>query len=173
VVNITPWGEGEHAVLEYLARYVFRTAITNSRITSLDESGVTFRYKPNEDGAENGTKTGRKEWRSCHLSGHEFLRRFLQHVLPKGFHKVRYSGLWHASKRDIAQRVRTTLLLGQPVPASMCGPAMPEPVQADSRPVQGSSAVLTEDAQPRCCPKCHAGNLTLIRLLPPRRAMPP
>jgi hypothetical protein len=72
VVHCTPWGEGAEAVLRYLARYVFRTAITNSRIESLDGDGVTFRHKHR---ASN-------RWRRTRLSGPEFMRRFLQHVLP-------------------------------------------------------------------------------------------
>ena len=87
-----PWGQGETAVLDYLARYVHRIAITNRRLTALDERTVTFRYKDRK----------RATWRTCTLTGHEFLRRFLQHVLPKGFHKVRYYGLWHGAHR--AQR---------------------------------------------------------------------
>jgi hypothetical protein len=85
VVHCAPWGHGAEAVLGYLARYVFRAAISNSRIESLDKDGVTFRHKHR---ASN-------RWRLTRLSGPEFMRRFLQHVLPKGLHKVRYFGLWH------------------------------------------------------------------------------
>ena len=67
-------------MLHYLARYVFRIAITNARIVGLEDAGVTFKYR------DRGT--GRR--RTCRLSGEEFMRRFLQHVLPRGFHKVRY-----------------------------------------------------------------------------------
>src|SRR5208282_3178112 len=94
-------GEGAEAVLRYLARYVFRTAIANNRITGLDEDGVTFRHKHR---ASN-------RWRQTRLSGPKFMRRFLQHVLPKGLHKVRYFGLWHPSKREDAARARLLLLL--------------------------------------------------------------
>ena len=73
VVHATAWGEGAEAVLRYLARYVFRTAITNNRLVSLDETGVAFRYKHR---ASN-------RWRITRLKAHEFMRRFLQHVLPK------------------------------------------------------------------------------------------
>jgi hypothetical protein len=85
VVDCTAWGEGDEAVLRYLARYVFRVAITNSRIVGLDDKGVTIRHKDRKS----------MQWRTTRLSGHEFMRRFLQHVLPKGLHKVRYYGLWH------------------------------------------------------------------------------
>ncbi len=97
------WGKGETAVLEYLARYVHRIAITNGRIVAMDEETVTFRYKD------------RKAEKMClrKVKGHEFMRRFLQHVLPKGFHKVRYCGLWHSSRRKQRQNLRITMLLQQ------------------------------------------------------------
>ncbi len=69
-------GEGADAVLRYLARYVFRTAITSSRIESLDGDRVTFRHKHR---ASNRWR--RTCWRRTRLAGHEFMRRFLQHVL--------------------------------------------------------------------------------------------
>jgi hypothetical protein len=93
-----PWGKGETAVLTYLARYIHRIAITNGRIRAMDDRTVTFRYKHR--------KTG--EMRTCTVSGHEFMRRYLQHVLPKGFHKVRYGGLWHSSKRPQRQNLCLT-----------------------------------------------------------------
>ena len=99
VVRITPWGEGEEALLRYLARYVFRIAITNSRIVALDEHTVSFRYKHRQS----------NRWRTCTLDAEEFMRRFLQHVLPKGLHKVRYFGLWHPNKRAIASKARLLL----------------------------------------------------------------
>jgi hypothetical protein len=104
VVDCTAWGEGEETVLRYLARYVFRVAITNSRIVGLDDKGVTIRHKDRKS----------MQWRTTRLSGHEFMRRFLQHVLPKGLHKVRYYGLWHPARREHAQRARLMLLLDRP-----------------------------------------------------------
>lgn len=97
------WGKGETAVLQYLARYVHRIAITNRRIVAMDKKTVTFRYKDRK-----------AEKMSLHtVSGHEFMRRFLQHVLPRGLHKVRYCGLWHTSRRTLRQDLRTTMLLQQ------------------------------------------------------------
>ena len=90
--------------MDYLARYAFRIAITNARIVAMDDTHVTFKYKQRDTG----------EWKPCRLTGVEFLRRFLMHVLPKGFHKLRYYGLWHHSKRDLQQRARLLLsLLGR------------------------------------------------------------
>jgi hypothetical protein len=104
ILHVTAWGKGEKAVMDYLARYVFRIALTNARIVRLDDETVTVQYKER--------KTGQS--RTCRLSGHEFMRRFLQHVLPRGFHKVRYFGLWHPSQRHHAARVRQTLQLQAP-----------------------------------------------------------
>jgi hypothetical protein len=69
-------------VLNYLLRYVFRTAISNARILRMDDTHVTYRWKDRNAGV----------WRTVRLPGVEFLRRFLEHVLPRGFHKVRYYG---------------------------------------------------------------------------------
>ena len=70
----------------------------------MDQSHVTFRWK---DRSANG-------WRTERLPGVEFLRRFLQHLLPRGFHKVRYYGLWHPSKRDQSNRAWVLLTLATP-----------------------------------------------------------
>jgi hypothetical protein len=98
------YGHGNDAVLNYLSRYVFRTAISNARILAMDETHVTFRYK------DRSADT----WRTVRLPGVEFLRRFLQHVLPRGFHRVRYYGLWHHSKRDVSNRIWLMLQLENP-----------------------------------------------------------
>ena len=95
VVHVTPWSEGK-AALEYFARYAFRIAITDRRIIRVDEASVTFRYK---DRAANCHRTAT-------LPGEEFMRRFLQHVLPQGFHKLRYYGLWHPARRRPRKRIR-------------------------------------------------------------------
>jgi len=96
-----PYGTGKDAVLRYLARYVFRVAITNHRLVSMDETHVTFRYKDRDT----------DQWKTERLEGIQFLRRFLLHVLPKGFHKVRYYGLWHPCKRDRQAQARLLLEL--------------------------------------------------------------
>lgn len=83
VVFCKPSLQGVQKVLEYLGRYVHRIAITNSRILSMAERRVTFRYQDPRQG----------RWRTMTLEALEFMRRFLQHVLPASFHKVRYYGL--------------------------------------------------------------------------------
>jgi hypothetical protein len=150
VVHCTPWGEGAEAVLRYLARYVFRTAISNSRIESLDGDGVTFRHKHR---ASN-------RWRRTRLSGHEFMRRFLQHVLPQGLHKVRYYGLWHPSKREEAAKVRLLLLL-KPDNAGMAR----QPPVAASPNAAGPPEAATACVR-RLCPGCGGPLLHVRRLYP-------
>jgi hypothetical protein len=155
IAHVTAWGSGEQAVLDYLARYVFRIAITNARIVSLDAAGVTFAWRDR--------KTGRR--RTCRLSGDEFMRRFLQHVLPRRFHKVRYFGLWHPAHRKDAARVRQMLQLQAP---PLAGP-LPE----TAGPPEPTEATATPPLEPRICPHCHQGRLIFIRMLARGQAMGP
>jgi hypothetical protein len=98
VVHCKPVGKGEGA-LKYLAPYIFRVAISNRRILKVANGHVTFRYRESDTGS----------WRRCTLTAMEFLRRFLQHVLPKGFVKVRYYGLFSPSWRVHLPRIRLAL----------------------------------------------------------------
>ncbi len=104
VVHITHWGQGADAVLRYLARYVFRTAIPNTPTVDLDPHTVTFKYRERKS----------SRWCTSCLDAHEVMRRFLQDVLPPGFHKVRYCGLWHPSKRGRLAQARLLLELEPP-----------------------------------------------------------
>ena len=81
VVHSKPVGDGTKA-LKYLAPYIFRVAISNNRILGMEDGRVTFRYRVTDTG----------KLKTCSLPAEEFIRRFLQHVLPKGFVKVRYYG---------------------------------------------------------------------------------
>jgi Putative transposase len=85
-VYARPPFSGPEAVLAYLGRYTHRVAIANSRLVALDERGVTFRYK-------DYRRDGQARYRIMTLSADEFIRRFLLHVLPKGFHRIRHYGL--------------------------------------------------------------------------------
>jgi hypothetical protein len=89
---------GPEAVLAYLARYTHRVAISNSRLIGLDDRGVTLRYK-------DYRRDGRARYRTMTLAPNEFIRRFLLHVLPKGFHRIRHYGLLAsaACKANIAR----------------------------------------------------------------------
>ena len=100
-----PCGNGKDAVLRYLGRYVFRIALSNPRLLDMDDTHVTFRYKVRDTGL----------WKTERVPGVEFLRRFLLHVLPKGFHKVRYYGLWHPANQPQQANARLLLELAQPV----------------------------------------------------------
>jgi hypothetical protein len=87
---------GPQAVLAYLSRYTHRVAISNSRLIALDEYGVTFRWKDYR--VKNGSK-GRTRHKTMSLEPGEFMRRFLLHVLPGGFHRIRHYGLLANSSR--------------------------------------------------------------------------
>jgi Putative transposase/Transposase zinc-binding domain len=138
------YGHGTDAVLRYLSRYVFRTAISNARILSMDQSHVTFRWKDRDAGG----------WRTERLPGLEFLRRFLEHVLPRGFHKVRYYGLWHPSKRDQSNRAWLLLILTTPAaiaqPPKMIGllAALGQATDLTDRALDDTAD--HDAAQPRC-----------------------
>jgi hypothetical protein len=157
VVDCTAWGEGDEAVLRYLARYVFRVAITNSRIVGLDDKDVTIRHKDRKS----------MQWRTTRLSGHEFMRRFLQHVLPKGLHKVRYYGLWHPARREHASRAQLLLRLDRTAAVS---PA----VQATKTTEQtAASAGDDRRSEPRSCPCCKERRLIRVAQLYPRQTRGP
>jgi Putative transposase len=109
VVYAKPPFSGPEAVLAYLSRYTHRVAISNHRLTAFDATGVSFRYKDyRRDGADRQ--------RTMTLSADEFIRRFLLHVLPKGFHRIRHYGLL-ASTRRKANVARARELLAAPAPA--------------------------------------------------------
>ena len=96
---------GPEQVLRYLARYTHRVAISNRRLLSLDDKGVTFKWK-------DYRLEGRERYQVMTLTTHEFIRRFLMHVLPAGFHRIRYYGLLASGKRaDNVARARELLTL--------------------------------------------------------------
>ena len=94
---------GPQAVLAYLSRYTHRVAISNSRLVAMDERGVTFRWKDYRD-------KGRTRHKTMTLSAEEFMRRFLLHVLPGGFHRIRHFGLLaNAIRRENLAKARELL----------------------------------------------------------------
>ena len=97
-VNIKDPFAGPDAVLAYLSRYTHRVAISNRRLVRVDADGVAFRYKDYRAGH-------RERWKTMTLTPHEFIRRFLSHILPKGFHRIRHYGLFANGNRatNIAQ----------------------------------------------------------------------
>ena len=101
VVHSKPVGTGE-AALKYLAPYVYRVALSNNRIENVGDASVSFRYRESDTGIS----------RLMTLTAMEFIRRFLQHVLPDGFHKVRYYGLLSPSNRKTLKLLQNILATG-------------------------------------------------------------
>jgi predicted Zn-ribbon and HTH transcriptional regulator len=133
-----PFG-GPEAVLAYLSRYTHRVAISNSRLIAFDRKGVTFRYK-------DYRADGSARYKRMTLTPHEFIRRFLIHVMPKGLHRIRHFGLFAKSScTDNIARARELL-------------AVPKP-QAQHA---GADATDREPATPvRPCPCC-GGHMIII-----------
>lgn len=130
VVHSKPPFGGPVQVLKYLARYTHRVAIGNRRILAVDDSGVTFRWRDRANANRS---------RTMKLSGVAFLRRFLQHVLPRGFPRIRHYGLLGNRKRA-TKLAACRLLLGAPMPT-------PSPV------------VAPYTAADHRCPACRSGQL--------------
>ena len=141
VVHSEPVGSGER-VFQYLAPYIFRVAISNNRLRKFENGLVTFAYK------ESATD----QLRHCTITAEEFIRRFLQHVLPNRFIKVRYYGLLRPAQRPLLQQARQLL-------------------SATSSKL--TSAPLKTIAPPPLlsCPLCR-GPLTLVGTLAPRGRPP-
>jgi hypothetical protein len=132
-------------VLKYLARYTHRVAISNSRLVRLEAGRVTFRYQDYADERKPKTMT---------LDALEFLRRFVQHVLPHGFTKVRHYGLLANRFRQERLSACRRLLLVTTVPAA-------------TRPVPGAGeSPAAEPAGERCCPECGSRRLERMAVLP-------
>ena len=147
VVYAKPPFAGPEAVLAYLSRYTHRVAISNRRLISFNETGVTFRYK---DYRRNGTD----RQRTMTLAADEFFRRFLLHVLPQGFHRIRHYGLLASAGRK-ANVARARKLLAAPAPSETQELA-PEPEPRPPCPCCGGRMVVIEilrrSAQPRAPP---------------------
>jgi hypothetical protein len=139
-----PFGGPDH-VLEYLGRYTHRVAITNNRIVSIEEGRVTFRYCDRSD--ENKIK-------ELSVKAEEFIRRFLLHVLPSGFMKIRYYGFWaHANKK-----VSIPLLRQLINPDAIIEEELTETVEEMMLRLTGVDLSL--------CPECGKGKMVHIEDLP-------
>jgi Putative transposase/Transposase zinc-binding domain len=144
VIYAKPPFSGPEAVLAYLSRYTHRVAISNHRLIAMDEAGITFRYKDyRRDGAERQ--------RVMTLVPDEFIRRFLIHVLPKGFHRIRHYGLLASTGRK-ANIARARALLA-------AAPIMSTPEEPPSAP----------PSLPPC--PCCGGRMIIIEIF--RRGMQP
>ena len=130
---------GPQAVLAYLARYTHRVAISNRRLVALDADGVTFRYK-------DYRRNGQERYRTMTLVPGEFIRRFLLHVLPKGFHRIRHYGLLASAARK-ANIARARALLAAPEPETV-------------RDETTSAAAAPIDHRPPC--PCCGGRMIIV-----------
>ncbi len=145
VVYAKPPFGGPEQVLKYLAQYTHRSAISNHRLLDLDDGRVSFRYKDYAHGSRK---------RTMKLSAVEFVRRFLLHVLPAGFVRIRHYGiLCNRHRHEKLELCRS--LLGS------CLAAEPELPEAEA-PERSTSISPT-----RVCPVCGAGRMILIQELPP------
>jgi hypothetical protein len=130
-----------HMAFTYLAPYVFKVAISHRRIVGLTDRTVTFTYR----------KPGSARLRMAHLDVMEFIRRFLQHVLPEGFMKVRHFGFLHASCAIPTDTLRRMILQAHPIDFKPPQSVPPEPLAA-------------------FCPTCGAPMRVVMRLWTSNRA---
>jgi hypothetical protein len=146
VVFSKPTFKKTKKVLNYLGRYVHRIAIANENIIALENDHVTFRYQDSTT----------REWKTMPLAAMEFLRRFLQHVLPKGFHKVRYFGLLHPTNKVTLKRLQLLLM-----------------AKDLRRTTAIEQEVATRTEAVKVCPCCQEGIMVVISWLPRRSRSPP
>jgi ribosomal protein S27AE len=145
-----PFGGGAETVLKYLARYTHKAAISNHRLVDLADGRVSFRWKDYAHGGRQGIMT---------LDSVEFVRRFLMHVLPSGFVRVRHYGLL-ANRHRQEQLARCRELLGMAVtPQADTAPTDADPVT----PTVHEAAVTPT----RVCPRCGAGRMVVVAEFPP------
>ena len=154
VVYAKPPFAGPHAVLAYLASYTHRVAISNRRLIGFEEAGVTFRYKDyRHDGAERQ--------QVMTLATEEFIRRFLIHVLPRGFHRIRHYGLLASSThKDTMALARR--LLGVAVPIKKPDPEEP-PDHRPPCPCCGGHMTIIETFARWCQPRAPPSSTPPIR----------
>jgi len=143
-INSEPVGSGE-AAFKYLAPYIFRVAISINRILKLEDGFVTFEYK---ESASDKIKT-------CTLSAEEFIRRFLQHVLPDRFVKVRYYGLMSPTHRDLLEELKDQLSASESQYAA-----------------NQNQAIVKEPPEPLKCQRC-GGKMRLVETIKANSREPP
>jgi len=152
VVHSKPVGDGTKA-LKYLAPYIFRVAISNNRILDMEDGKVTFRYRVTDTG----------KLKTCSLPAEEFIRRFLQHVLPKGFVKVRYYGFLASGCRPRLAALRQQL-------ASLTSDLVADSDEDDEDEDEPSVEQDSSDGKDVLCPSC--GRPMLRRSIQPGESCP-
>ena len=145
-----PFGGGAEIVLKYLARYTHKAAISNHRLVDLADGRVSFQWKDYAHGGRQGIMT---------LDAVEFVRRFLMHVLPSGFVRVRHYGLL-ANRHRQEKLARCRELIGAAkTPQADTAPTEPAPV---TPPAPETTVTPT-----RVCPRCGSGRMVVIAEIPP------
>jgi hypothetical protein len=156
---------GPKQVLSYLSRYTHRVAIANSRLIAANEKGVTFKYKDYRVEGPGRHKT-------MTLATHEFIRRFLMHVLPRGFHRIRHYGLFANGCRAENLAKARALLPAMPVkPVQSAARPEPEKVEPGALrilpcpcPHCGARMIIVEVFGRECQPVRHASALPAVRI---------
>jgi len=148
-VNSKPPFGGPEAVLAYLSRYTHRVAISNRRLIAANASGVTFKYK-------DYRIKGPGRYKTMTLATHEFIRRFLLHVRPKGFHRIRHYGLFASTCRaENIARARELLATAAPTIETA-----PDNAEADKCPCCGGRMVIIETFERGSHPRYRASTPT-------------
>jgi hypothetical protein len=140
---------GPEKVLDYVGRYTHRVAISNNRLLDIDHGKVTFRYKDYRHDSQQKAMT---------LDAEEFIRRFLLHVLPSGFQRIRYYGFLGNRYRE-EKLARCRELLDMPVS---------EPPASDATKDYRDRYEELTGASLRACPICHQGHMVSMAVLPPQ-----
>lgn len=157
IVYCKPPFAGPIQVLRYLSRYTHRVAISNRRLVAADDGGVAFRWK-------DYRQDGLARWKTMTLGAHEFIRRFLIHVLPKGFHRIRHYGLLANGNR--AEAIATArALLGVATDTTEAAPAEAKDPQVLPGPCPccGSAMRIIETFARGCEPR-HRASPIVIRI---------
>lgn len=142
VVYCRPGVSGAEKILEYLSRYISKIAITNNRILAEKDGIVTFKYKNSKD----------NKWKIMNLDAIEFIRRYLQHVLYKGFHKIRYYGLFSPSNRRYLKQIQFSLALNK---------------NKESREIESkTSEDIIKKITDHKCTECKTGFMIIFKRLP-------
>src|SRR5438309_4148250 len=149
VYSKPPFG-GPKAVLAYLSRYTHRVAISNRRLIAFNKAGVTFRYK-------DYRADGHARYKRMTLATHEFIRRFLIHVLPDGFHRIRYYGLFaNANRANNIALARRLLAVPDPTPSSRASDHAEDGRDDEdwnACPCCGGRMIIVEAFEPGCQPR--------------------
>ena len=144
------------AALKYLAPYIFRVAISNNRILKIENDQVTFSYKERDS----------RRTKRCTVTAQEFMRRFLQHVLPKGFVKVRYYGLVSPGNRHRLLQARQLLGLSESMTQTQL-------TDQDQDALENQTEETAVSQREVCCPNCGQTMRCILTIRPHSRCPPP